>query len=290
MRANWTLVLLPPMLLSFLLLGGTQFLFIRAGFFEDLGIGLIGDEIVFSNYVNAFTDSFYLDALILNIKVSALVVVCGLLCSYPVAYVIARMQSHRWAMIMLAAIVVSSFVTIVIKVLGLIIIFGSDGALNRTLMGIGLIDEPLQVVGNIYGVVVGLMHYVLGFMVLMLFSVIQTIPRSLEEAALIHGATPTRMFLRVVFLRVVFPLSLPGVVTGGLIVFNLCMGAFVSAALLGGGKVLTLPVVIERTIVLDNEYAMGGTLSAILLISVLLINILSVWLLNRFRKARLVIT
>ena len=175
--------------------------------------------------------------------------------------------------------------TIVIKVLGLIIIFGSDGALNRTLMGLGLIDEPLQIVGNIYGVVVGLMHYVLGFMVLMLFSVIQTIPRSLEEAALIHGASPYRMFM-----RVVFPLSLPGVVTGALIIFNLCMGAFVSAALLGGGKVLTLPVVIERTIVLDIEYAMGGTLSAILLISVILINVLSVWLLNRFRKARLVIT
>ena len=285
MRANWTLVLLPPMLLSFLLLGGTQFLFIRAGFFEDLGIGLIGDEVVFSNYINAFTDSFYIDALILNIKVSSLVVVCGLLCAYPVAYVIARMQSKRWAMIMLAAIVVSSFVTIVIKVLGLIIIFGSDGALNRTLVGLGLIDSPLQIIGNIYGVVVGLMHYVLGFMVLMLFSVIQTIPKSLEEAALIHGATPARMFM-----RVVFPLSLPGVVTGALIVFNLCMGAFVSASLLGGGKVLTLPVVIERTIVLDNEYAMGGTLSAILLISVVLINLLSVWLLNRFRKARLVIT
>ena len=285
MRANWTLVLLPPMLFSFLLLGGTQFLFIRAGFYEDLGIGLIGNELVLSNYVTAFTDSFYFDALLLNIKVSSVVVICGVLCAYPVAYVIARMQSKQWAMILLAAIVVSSFVTIVIKVLGLIIIFGSDGALNRTLMGLGLIDEPLQIVGNIYGVVVGLMHYVLGFMVLMLFSVIQTIPRSLEEAALIHGASPYRMFM-----RVVFPLSLPGVVTGALIIFNLCMGAFVSAALLGGGRVLTLPVVVERTIVLDIEYAMGGTLSAILLISVILINVLSVWLLNRFRKARLVIT
>ena len=285
MRANWTLVLLPPMLFSFLLLGGTQFLFIRAGFYEDLGIGLIGNELVLSNYVTAFTDSFYLDALILNIKVSSIVVICGVLCAYPVAYVIARMQSQQWAMIMLAAIVVSSFVTIVIKVLGLIIIFGSDGALNRTLMGLGLIDEPVQIIGNLFGVIVGLMHYVLGFMVLMLFSVIQTIPRSLEEAALIHGASHYRMFM-----RVVFPLSLPGVVTGALIVFNLCMGAFVSAALLGGGKVLTLPVVIERTIVLDIEYAMGGTLSAILLVSVILINVLSVWLLNRFRKARLVIT
>jgi len=285
MKANWTLVLLPPMLFCFLLLGGTQFLFIRAGFFEDLGIGLIGDEFVFSNYVTVFTDSFYLDALILNIKVSSVVVICGLLCAYPVAYVIARMQSEQLAMIMLAAIVVSSFVTIVIKVLGLIIIFGSDGALNRTLMGLGLTDQPLKIVGNVYGVVVGLMHYVLGFMVLMLFSVIQTIPRSLEEAALIHGASPYRMFM-----RVVFPLSLPGVATSALIIFNLCMGAFVSAALLGGGRVLTLPVVIERAIVLDTEYAMGGTLSAILLISVILINILSIWLLNRFRKARLVIT
>ena len=279
MKANWTLVLLPPMLFCFLLLGGTQFLFIRAGFFEDLGIGLIGDELVFSNYVTVFTDPFYLDALILNIKVSSVVVICGLLCAYPVAYVIARMQSEQWAMILLAAIVVSSFVTIVIKVLG------SDGALNRTLLALGLVDEPLKIVGNAYGVVVGLMHYVLGFMVLMLFSVIQTIPRSLEEAALIHGASPYRMFM-----RVVFPLSLPGVATSALIVFNLCMGAFVSAALLGGGRVLTLPVVIERAIVLDSEYAMGGTLSAILLISVVLINILSIWLLNRFRKARLVIT
>ena len=284
MRANWTLALLPPMLFCFLLLGGTQFLFIRAGFFEDLGIGLIGDEPTLGNYLTAFTDPFYLDALTLNMRVSSVVVACGLLCAYPVAYVIARMQSRQWAMVMLAAIVVSSFVTIVIKVLGLIIIFGSDGVLNRALLGLGLIDGPLKIVGNVYGVVVGLMHYVLGFMVLMLFSVIQTIPRSLEEAALIHGAPPWRMFA-----RVVFPLSLPGVATSALIVFNLCMGAFVSAALLGGGKVLTLPVVIERAIVLDTEYAMGGALSAILLVSVILINVLSVWLLNRFRKARLVI-
>jgi putative spermidine/putrescine transport system permease protein len=285
MRANWGLILLPPMLFSFLLLGGTQFLFLRAGFFEDIGAGLIGDEILFDNYALAFGDQFYLDALVLNVWVSALVVLCALVCAYPVAYVIARMRSRQLALLLLAAIVVSSFVTIVIKALGLIILFGSDGPINRVLLAIGLLDEPVKIVGNVGGVVVGLMHYVLGFMVLMLFSVVQTIPRSLEEAAMIHGATRFRMFL-----RVVFPLTLPGVVTGGLIVFNLCMGAFVSAALLGGGQVLTLPVVIQRTIVLESSYALGGALSAILLVAVLLINLLSVWLLTRFRKARLVIT
>ena len=129
------------------------------------------------------------------------------------------------------------------------------------------------------------MHYVMGFMVLMLFSVIQAIPRSLEEAALIHGATRWR-----VFSRIVIPLSLPGVVSGALIMFNLCMGAFVSAALLGGGKVLTFPVIIERTIILETRYAMAGTLSAVLLISVLLINLLSVFLIRRMHSARLVVT
>ena len=89
--------------------------------------------------------------------------------------------------------------------------------------------------------------------------------------------------------RVVMPLSLPGIVNGSLIVFNPSMGAFISAALLGGGKVLTLPVVIERTIVLSAEYAMGGTLSAILLGTALLINIASVLLVRRLRAARLVV-
>lgn len=283
MNARWNLVLLPPLVLSFALLFGTQFVFLRAGFYEDLGLGLIGDQFQFDNYVTVLQDSFYLQALWLSFYLSAIVVVCSLACAYPVAYIIARMQS-RWAMIALTIIVVSSFITVVIKVLGLIIIFGTDGPINSTLRSLGLTDEPIKIIGTLGGVVIGLMHYVLGFLVLLLFSVIQTIPRSLEEAAQIHGASRWR-----VIWRIVIPLSLPGVVSGSLIVFNLSMGAFVSAALLGGGKVLTLPVVIERTIVLDSEYAMGATLSAVLLAAVLLLNIVSVLLVRRLRAARLVV-
>jgi putative spermidine/putrescine transport system permease protein len=284
MKARWNLVMLPSLVLSFLLLFGTQFVFLRAGFFEDLGLGMVGTEFQIDNYVTVFLDSFYLRSLALNFYLSATVVVLTLLCAYPVAYVIARMES-RWALFLLAAIVISSFITVVIKALGLIIIFGTDGPLNSLLLGLGLMERPIKIIGTFAGVVIGLMHYVLGFMVLLLFSVIQTIPRSLEEAGQIHGASRLRIFW-----RIVIPLSLPGIVTGSLIVFNLCMGAFVSAALLGGGKVLTLPVVIERTIVLDNQYAMGGTLSAILLFAVLLINIASVLMVRRLRAARLVVS
>ncbi|MGI9332215.1 MAG: ABC transporter permease [Gammaproteobacteria bacterium] len=283
MNARWNLVLLPPLFVCLALLFGTQFVFLRAGFYEDLGLGLIGDQLQLDNYLTVFQDNFYLQALALSFYLSAIVVVCSLACAYPVAYIIARMRSH-WAMILLAIIVVSSFVTVVIKVLGLIIIFGTDGPVNSLLRGVGLIHEPIKIIGTLAGVVIGLMHYVLGFLVLLLFSVIQTIPRSLEEAAQIHGASRWR-----VMWRIVIPLSLPGIVSGSLIVFNLSMGAFVSAALLGGGKVLTLPVIVERTIVLDAEYAMGATLSAVLLAAVLLINIVSVVLVRRLRSARLVV-
>lgn len=284
MKFRWGMLLLPPLLVSFLLLGGTQFIFLRTGFYEDLGLGLIGTVFQFDNYINAFRDSFYFRSLELSFKLSTIVVALTLLCAYPVAYVIARMQS-RWAMVLLAVIVISSFITVVIKALGLIILFGADGPVNSVLLGLGIVERPVKILGTRAGVVIGLMHYVLGFMVLMLFSVIQTIPRSLEEAAQILGASRWR-----VFWRVVIPLSVPGVVAGSLIVFNLCMGSFVSAALLGGGKVLTLPVVIERTIVLNSEYAMSGALSGILMVTVLLVNVVSVLLLRRFRAARLVIS
>ena len=283
MNARWNLVLLPSAVVTLVLLFGTQFVFLRAGFYEDLGLGLIGDKLQIDNYVTAFRDSFYLGALWLTIYLSAIVVACSLLVAYPAAYAIARMRSN-WAMVVLAAIVVSSFVTVVIKVLGLIIIFGADGPINSLLNALGITSAPVRIIGTLAGVVVGLMHYVLGFLVLLLFSVIQTIPRSLEEAAQIHGASRWRTMW-----RVVIPLSLPGIVTGSLIVFNLSMGAFVSAALLGAGRVLTLPVVIERTIVLQTEYGMGSTLSVILLGSVLIINLVSVLLVRRMRAARLVV-
>jgi putative spermidine/putrescine transport system permease protein len=216
----------------------------------------------------------------LTIKLSLLAVAFTLILGFPISYILARMRS-RWAMILLAGIVVTSFVTIVIKVYGIVILFAANGLLNRLLIGSGLIDEPYSILGNQTGVVIGLMYFSLGFAILILYGVIQTIPQSLEEAAQIHGASRLG-----VHLQIVLPLSLPGVTVATLMMFNLCMGAFTSAALLGAGRVLTLPVLIQRTIIVDNRYAMGGALACVLLVSVMLINVLSVLLLKRWRFAR----
>jgi putative spermidine/putrescine transport system permease protein len=279
-QARWGILLLPPMVLSLLLFSVPQLVFLRMSLFRDLGLGRLGAGVSLSNYLEFIGDPFYLKSLALTINLSAIVAALALVLGFPVAYVLARMRSG-WASLLLATVVISSFVTVVVKVLGLVIIFSANGPLNRTLTMFGLIDTPLRLLGNRTGVVIGLLHYTLALVILMLFSIIQTIPRSLEESAQVHGASRWR-----VFYRVVLPLSLPALIAGGLIVFNMSMGAFTSAALLGGGRVLTLPVLIQRTIILETRYGMGAALAAILLVVVLLINVASVAIVTRLAGPR----
>jgi putative spermidine/putrescine transport system permease protein len=256
--------------------------FLRASLFQDLGLGRVGDVLTSTNYLRFLTDGFYLNALWTTIKVSVYTALMSLVLGFPVAYLIARTKS-RWGMLLLAGIVVSTFITIAIKVYGLIVIFAGDGLLNQALLSASIVDKPFSIFGNISGVVVGLMHFTLGFGVLLLYSVIQAIPHSYEFAAQIHGANRWR-----VYYRVIFPLALPGITATVLMVFNMCMGAFTSAALLGGGRVFTLPVMIQRSVMMELKYSMGATVAAVLLISVVLINLLSLFLLKRMRTAHLV--
>lgn len=280
MNVRWGLVMLPAVLASLGLLALSQFIFLRMSLFRDLGFGLVDNKLTFENYLNIATDPFYLNALLLTLQVAAIVVACSLLIGYPAAYVLTRMRPRQAAAI-LAAVVASALIAEVIKVLGLIVIFSADGVVNRALAAVGIIGAPIKILGNITGVVLGLLHFTLGFTVLLIFSVLQTIPKSLEEAAAAHGASQYR-----VFWRIVLPLSAPGVIVAALVVFNLSMGAFTAVSLLGGGRILTLPVLIERTMILETKYAMAASLAAVLLGTVLLVNALAAIALARSRFSR----
>ncbi|MGQ0662989.1 MAG: ABC transporter permease [Pseudomonadota bacterium] len=283
MKARWGLVLFVPFVISFSLLSLSQYVFVQGSFFVDRGFGRLGDDPTMANYLRVFSDSFYLYILRITVMVSGLAALFTIVMGFPVAYVLARMRS-RWSLVILATVVLSSFITIVIKIFGIIVIFQANGPLNRFLVWLGVVAQPITPIGTQGGIVMGLMYFTLGLGVLLMYGVVQTIPRSLEEAAQIHGASRLH-----VFRRIVLPLSLPGITVGFLMVFNLCMGAFTSAALLGGGRVLTLPVLIQRTVLMEVKYAMGATLAVVLLVSVLLINLASVLVLKRFRAARLLV-
>jgi putative spermidine/putrescine transport system permease protein len=275
-------LLIVPFVVSAMLLFGSQIVFLKQSFFVDLAFGREAPAWSFGNYVRILSDPYYLRTLWLTTYISLAVAVACIGLGFPIAKVLARQRS-RWTTFLLSAIVLTSFITTVIQIFGLIIIFRADGPVNRALLALGLVERPLSLVGTPGGVIVGLIYASFGFGVMLMYGIVRTIPVTLDEAAEIHGATRLRTMT-----RIIVPLSLPGLIVGFLTIFNTSMGAFTSAALLGGGRVITLPVLIQRTMLLDVKYGMAGALAAFLLLFVVLLNFASVAIMRRFRGGRLV--
>ncbi len=276
----WRVLLLTPVVVSFFLLAVPQYYFISTSFHANLGYGHIGEAFTLENYGRIFTDPLYLDALMRTFALSGISAGICLALGFPVAYVLARMQS-RWTGLLLGLLVATTFITPVVKDIGLIILLSTSGMANRILEGLGIISTPMSWMGSFPGVLVGLTHYMLPLVILLLITVIQTVPRSLEDAAHAHGASRLR-----VFCSVIIPIVKPGLVAATLMVFNLGIGAFTTPALLGGGRVLTFPVLIQRSVILDVDYPFAAGLSTVLLLSAFIINVLAGYLMIKQIKGK----
>ena len=227
-------------------MAGSQFRFIQNSFYQDLGLGRTGTDLTLVNYLKFFTRTrFYLKTFWITIKVSAIAALLTLFLGFPIAYVVAKNEIRTCDVL---GIVVSTFVTIVIKVFSLMS-FSADGVINKTLLNLGLIERAYSIIGTQEGVVIGLMHFAVGFGVLLLYSVVVTVPPSLEYAAQIHGASRLRVYQRVI-------ITLCATWLRGWRVDDIVTCAwvpFTSAALLGVGEVLTLPVLVQRTVMMEVE-------------------------------------
>lgn len=268
MRLRWRLFVIPPLLVSFVLFVAPQVAFLRGSFFRNLGFGQVGPDLTLENYVRFVTDGFYQAALARTAGLSLAAALLALLLGFPIAYRLARART-RWRSFWLTLLIASSLITVVIKALGMMILLSAHGPVNLALQALGVPGAPLPLLNNEVGVLAGLVHYILPLVVLTLFGVIQTIPESLEAASRSLGATGWRTVR-----RVVLPLALPGLVAAGLMGFNLAMGAFTSTALLGGGRVLTLPVLIQRKAVLEGDYPFAATLALVLVLSGVVVNLI----------------
>jgi putative spermidine/putrescine transport system permease protein len=260
-------LLWPSAFLCLVLLALPQAAFIGMSFHEDLGLGQLSEALSLRNYVELLTEPFYWRSIVLTVELSMATVACGLLLGFPTAYVLAR--AGRWvASVTISLILMTSLITIVVKVIGLDIMLGATGLVNRLLLALSAVGAPVPFIGNELGVLIGLINYTLPVLIVILFSVVQTIPASLEEAAEIHGAARFAIYR-----SVVLPLAWPGLLAGSLTVFNMSMGAFTSAVLLGGGRVRTMPVLIQQTIIQNTEFGRGAALATVLLVLVFAINL-----------------
>ena len=230
---------------------------------------LMVEAVTWANYVKFFTDPYYISILATTVRVAVIVTAACLVLGFPLAYVVARTQS-RFKHLLIISIILPLFVGNAVRAAGWMTIFGSKGALNATLMGLGLIDKPLEIMFTEKAVIIGIIAVNLPFMVLSLQSVIEGIDRAVEEAAFSLGAPPITMFR-----RVLWPLALPGILAGTILTFILAMNAYATPVLLGGPKFQMMGPLVYGQFTQSNNWPFGAAVSFVLMAATLVLTLLA---------------
>ncbi|MFT3802080.1 MAG: ABC transporter permease [Burkholderiaceae bacterium] len=211
------------------------------------------------NYVQAFADPYFRDVLATTVQVAAATTAVTLLAGLPAGYTLARM-SRRWKTWLTLATIIPLMVGNVVRSAGWMALLGNSGLFNALAQWSGLAGEPMQLMFNQTAVIGAMVTIVLPLMVMTLASVIESIPRSVEEAAANLGAPPFT-----VFRRVVLPQAMPGVIAGISLVFILCMNAYATPVLIGGPRFKMMTPEIYQQFVGLNNWPFGAALAFVLL-------------------------
>ena len=215
--------------------------------------------------------------LLRTFHISFVVTVLCLLLGYPLAWWLASLPA-RQANVLMILVLVPFWTSILVRVAAWIVLLQSEGLVNRGLMGLGAIAEPLPLLFNRTGVVIAMVHILLPFMVLPLYSVMKSVPPTYLRAAVSLGSSPIAAFF-----RVYVPQTYPGIGAGALLVFILAIGYYVTPALLGGADDQMLSYYIARYTNVEVNWGMACALGALLLAATLVLY--SVY--RRFGKAEL---
>lgn len=207
----------------------------------------------------------YLTYLYRTIIVSLSVTVLCLLIGYPIAFAVARAQGWT-GRVMLMLILLPFWTSLLVRTAAWVVILQRQGMINGALTWLGIIDEPIQLIFNRVGVLIGMTHVLLPFAILPIYSVMRGIESSQIRAALSLGARPFRAFL-----TVYLPQTMPGVVAGGLLVFVLANGFYITPALLGGASDQLVSSLIADFALGRANWGMASALAAILLASITLV-------------------
>ncbi len=230
-------------------------------------LSLFNDEGVLSlsNYTRMLESQSYTRIFITTFQVSLLTTLACVLISYPFSYFLSQLPK-RWAAIGLFTVLLPFWTSLLVRTYAWLVVLQRKGLINQWGMELGLWDQPLKLVHNLNGTLVGMVHIMLPFMVLPLYASMRAISGDYVKAASNLGASPARAFW-----LVFFPLSLPGLLAGMVVVFVLCLGFFVTPAVLGGGKVVMVSMKIETLIDLFFNFGTASALGVVLLILTLVV-------------------
>ncbi|KPL53475.1 ABC transporter permease [Prosthecomicrobium hirschii] len=227
-----------------------------------LSMSFIGGDgqLGFENYALFFSEPAYVQMFVNTFAIAFAVTALCLILGYPVAYVLAILPP-RWSGLLMLAVLVPFWTSGLVRTFSWLIILQRNGLVNKALVATGLVERPIPLVHNMTGTIIGMVHIMVPFLILPLYASMKTIDGNLMRAAASVGSTPTHAFL-----RVFLPLSMPGLVAGTIMVFVMCLGFYITPALLGGGRVKMIAQRIEESISLYPTWGPAAALAVLLLV------------------------
>jgi putative spermidine/putrescine transport system permease protein len=225
----------------------------------------------FGWYEKALTGGLYTAILYRTFEIAGIVTFFSLMIGYPVAFLLAT-TTPIWRAIGFAFVMLPLWTSVLVRTYAWMVLLGRNGIINRILIDSGLLETPLPLLNSRFAVIIGMVHVMLPFMILPIYSALTRIDPDLPKAARGLGASAARI-LTTIYL----PLTLRGIVAGVTLVFVVSLGFYVTPALLGGGKVMMFSMVIEQQVREFLAWNFAGALSVILLA----VTLMMFWLLNQ---------
>ena len=212
------------------------------------------------NYEALLGSQTYLRVFLNTFTVSGLVTVLAVLIGFPVAWSLAIMPPS-WSRIVFAILLLSMWTNLLARTYAWMVLLQRTGIINKTLMNLGIISQPLTLVNNLVGVTIGMVYIMLPFIILPLYGVIRRIDPAILQAAALCGATRWQCLW-----RVLVPLAAPGMAAGALMVFVMSLGYFVTPALLGGTSNMMLAELVAQFVQSLVNWGMGSAAAFVLLV------------------------
>lgn len=242
--------------------------FFAAFFLAPMAVVLIASlttregDVSLAQYLRILADSYHWEVLWVTFRIGALTTLVCVAIGYPLAWYLVRVVRWRpWRRVCIILLVVPLFTSNIVRSFGWMVLLGRNGLVNDTLVGAGLIERPMRFIGTELGILIGLVYILLPFIVLAVGNALAKVDPALEHASADLGATPADTFR-----TIVFPLTLPGLMAGAVMVFMLAVSAYVTPALLSGGRITVFSMLIfqQYSSVFDFHY--GGALSITMLV------------------------
>jgi putative spermidine/putrescine transport system permease protein len=249
------------------LLVGLPALFFAAFFLAPMAVVALASftsargDFTLANYARILLDRYHWDVLWVTFRIGLLTTLACIVIGYPLAWYLVRVVKWAaWRRACVILLIVPLFTSNIVRSFGWMVLLGRNGLVNDGLVASGLIERPMRFIGTELGILIGLVYILLPFLVLAVGNALAKVDPSLEQASADLGARPAAAFW-----TVTFPLSLPGLMAGAVMVFMLAVSAYVTPALLSGGRITVFSMLIfqQYSSVFDFNY--GGALSITML-------------------------